>query len=834
MQRELGRSSLAFGRARGVLEQLWRQLGTHPEVALKRQLWDSLLREVYGIAVGDDSLFLQHTYLTIVAKTVAARVLDLAPDDAESLLSGRLLAAAGIHGAVESDFFDWVLQAPEGGDLVRRLAQQTARFRQRDAEADVLKALYESLIDPPQRHDLGEYYTPDWLAGKIVKAAVTDPLNQRVLDPACGSGTFLFHAVRRLLATAEAVSWPRARAIEACTGRVRGLDIHPVAVIIARVTWLLALGKAINERPTALHVPVYLGDALQWNLRQVGEVRDVVVPVPNDRPLHVPVGFAEDQAKFDTGLRTLTEGLREQSSPEDIERSLRRIPGASAEDAAAMSKTFAQLQELYREGRNSIWPFVLRNLVRPVWLSRPEQQADVVVGNPPWVAYRYLSPEMKARVREACQGMNLWVGGVLATQQDVSALFWARSAQRYLKRGGTIAFVMPYAALNRPAFEGLRRGDFRAVSVRILDAWSFDETVQPLFEVPSAVLIGRRDASGNLPARVERYTGALPRRDATETEADRALHHAPAPWPQMAKLEAASPYRERFRQGATIVPRRFFFVERIYAGRLGPNPAAPLVRGKVSSLDKRPWSDVPPEGPVEQEFIGRVLLGESIAPFRVLRTLCAVIPFQRRDLLDSQAARNAGYRHLAAWLREIEAKWAVHCAKRTDGTPRMTLRQQLDHLHKLTVQFPLRAIRVIYSALGTLPSAVVVKDSEAIVEHGAYWASMASQREAHYVAAIINSEATRGRIQDTQARGQWGARHFDKVVWELRIPLYDSAIPLHRQLATAGARAERVAASVQLPEGVHFTRQRRAIRVALAASGVAATIDALVEQLLAR
>src|SRR4029077_15527886 len=48
VERELGRSSLSFGRARGVLERLWAELRAHSEVVLKRQLWDGLLREAYG------------------------------------------------------------------------------------------------------------------------------------------------------------------------------------------------------------------------------------------------------------------------------------------------------------------------------------------------------------------------------------------------------------------------------------------------------------------------------------------------------------------------------------------------------------------------------------------------------------------------------------------------------------------------------------------------------------------------------------------------------------------------------------------------------------------
>lgn len=469
-QRELGRDSLTFGRARVSLESLWETLREHPEVALKRELWDGLLRVAYGSPVGDPALFLQHTYLTIVAKTLAARVLDLPVDDASAVLSGQALAEAGIHGAVEGDFFDRVLLDPEGQDLVRRVARQVARFRLRDIEADVLKALYESLIDPAQRHDLGEYYTPDWLAAKLVATTLVDPLEATVLDPACGSGTLLFHALRRLLAAAREAGWTDAEAVRAAAARVRRLDVHPVAVIIARVTWLLALGEAVRERSDALHVPVYLGDAMQWNLSQIGDLREVMLPVRGEGPLHVPAGIAEDQERFEPALRELTEGLERGAAPEQVERALARIEGVEAQDARVLAQTYARLRTLQREGRNGIWPFILRNLIRPVWLSRPDQRADLLIGNPPWVAYRHLSPEMKIRLRDACQAMNLWVGGVLTTQQDLSALFWARGAERYLRPGGTIAFVLPYVALNRPAFEGLRRGAYGSASVRLIEA----------------------------------------------------------------------------------------------------------------------------------------------------------------------------------------------------------------------------------------------------------------------------------------------------------------------------------------------------------------------------
>jgi len=110
----------------------------------------------------------------IVAKAIAARVVVLGEPEPVDLLSGRPFAQAGIAGAVESDFFDWVLARPAGVDLIRRIVRQVGRFRLAAIETDVLKVLYESLVDPAQRHDLGEYYTPDWLAPKICRAAIKE------------------------------------------------------------------------------------------------------------------------------------------------------------------------------------------------------------------------------------------------------------------------------------------------------------------------------------------------------------------------------------------------------------------------------------------------------------------------------------------------------------------------------------------------------------------------------------------------------------------------------------------------------------------------------------
>jgi type I restriction-modification system DNA methylase subunit len=52
------------------------------------------------------------------------------------------------------------------------------------------------LVDPDTRHDLGEFYTPDWLAEIMLDHVLAENPDVRLLDPACGSGTFLYTAIR--------------------------------------------------------------------------------------------------------------------------------------------------------------------------------------------------------------------------------------------------------------------------------------------------------------------------------------------------------------------------------------------------------------------------------------------------------------------------------------------------------------------------------------------------------------------------------------------------------------------------------------------------------------
>ena len=860
--REFGRESLAARRALDGLGTLWERIGQTPEARLKRALWDRLLGLAYGADVGDDHLFLQHTYLVIVAKAMAWNaMIEVPPENAAALLHGSAFADLGITGQSEPDFFDWVLANAESADVVMRTARQVARFQLHDIQVDILKALYESLIDPETRHYLGEYYTPDWLAARMVATAVDRPLHQRVMDPACGSGTFLFHAVRAVLDAAEASKLSPAEAARRAAANIAGIDIHPVAVIIARVTYLLALIPALRrEHPGNVTLPVYLGDALQWNLariREQGQQPDLlagddtleifVPPVQLTEPtpqrlsaatLRFPSTVASDTELFDRVLNTMIEFAGRSEPGTAFAAWLARGEYAKAEDRCVLHNTYEVMRRLHNEGRNQIWGYVTRNLARPVWLSSERQKADVVVGNPPWLAFRHMKVELQDRYKSEAAAAKVWWSGRGTSGNDLSAYFFLRSALLYMRREGRIALVMPYAAMSRRAYTPFRNGELARSGyverrLQFTAAWTLGPEVQPLFPVPSCVLFAEEYDGATfapLPSQVSAFSGTLPRRDANPAEANANLKETTTYWPSVAAELHESPYRRTFRQGAILVPRRLILVEPVSMTDILPSsPAFPVVRGRVGKQDKTPWKTIAPlRGTIEKEFLRPALLGESVAPFRILSQLRAIIPWdsERHELIDSTSAASRGYPRLSQWLERAETIW------RENGRGRRSLLEQYDYFHQLSAQFPIAQVRVVYSASGTIPAACAIRESDAIIEHKLYWAAVATVEEACYLCGILNSEVVRSGVANYQSQGQWGERDFDKYVFNLPIPRYDGANPLHRRLSEAAQTAEKVAGLVPVREGDYFVTARKRIRAALNEHGIADTIESLVTQLL--
>ncbi|WP_181007286.1 N-6 DNA methylase [Streptomyces sp. SM1] len=855
----LGAGSVSHGIDYTTLSALYAENKDLPTVRLKRELWARLLRSALGAQFEDsDELFIEHTLLVSTAGIIAHSVLgyDVRQIPPATLVLGQLFEQAGIHGVVESDFFGWVIEVEGGEEFVRTTARRLSRYDWASVEHDVLKVLYESVIAPETRKKQGEYYTPDWLAEKMVSDVLADPLNQRALDPSCGSGTFLFHAVRRYLTAAETDGRPLRDALDAVSDHVAGIDLHPVAVALARVTYLLAIGRdrLTSDERGEIRVPVYLGDSVQWQQRtdlidhgylvirtETGGLLDY------QNELRFSEHLLADARGFDRLVNELADRAASSSRKKGTRPPLTSLFNVLAlhdpDDQDEITAAFRILCELVDEDRNHIWSYYVRNLARPMWLSMADNRVDVLIGNPPWLSYRHMPKDMQARFKEMCQSRELWRGDEVATHQDLSGLFIARAVQQYLAEGGQFAFVVPNPVLDRPYWSGFRAGDYpdpnEPVRVEFTGSWDLRRLRPHFFPRGSAVVFGRRKTAGvgaaargndavPLSKDTERWTGKIPVTAHDWAHVRGWVTREAAELKYVGEDLISSPYRSRFWQGATIVPRVLFFVEQQDAGPLGLGSGRIRVRSTRSSTEKKPWKDLPDqEGVVEKQFVRPVLLGESVLPYRLLTPRKAVLPVEGSNtLMDGGHEHIDRYPDLAKWWRGAEELWLEN-----RSSERLTLLDRLEFHRGMSTQLPGTQLRVVYGKAGMHVSAALVDNPNAAIDHTLYWGTVATREEGMYLCAILNAPALTEVVRPLMSYGK-DERHIDKAVWQLPIPTFDPASPGHQRLVELGAAEAARIAALELDETKNFVKLRQVVRSVIGTSPDAEELDDLVRLLL--
>lgn len=867
IEKLLGSSSPAYEQDIAYLQGLYHQVADDPTVQLKRDLWARLLRSALGTGFEDhEQLFLDHTLLVIEAAIIGHGVMDIPLQELtahpETALDGGIFKDADIYNVVEADFFNWVLSAAQGRAFIRHLIRRIAAFNWHNVEHDVLKVLYESIIHPTTRKSMGEYYTPDWLAEGIVTKAVTKPLEQKILDPSCGSGTFIFHTVRHIIEAATDAGWDNRKIADHLEEHVFGLDLHPVSVLLARVTYLLALGEVLRGDRSSIWVPIHLGDSMQWSqpsrheensIRIKTQGTDMTAFNPDQGELFntladvlvFPLASIDDPGTFDSLVTDLTDQAKECTTENTRVPSIRWIFKKygilDQNDIDTLTETFQILCDLNKRGRDSIWGYFVRNLVRPLWLSMRSRRVDVLVGNPPWVAYRYMTPDMQEQFQEFSKQRNLWAGKNVATHQDLVSLFIVRSVEKYLNDEGTFAFVAPLALLSRQQYEGFRKGVWGDSNIphlrgHITEMWDLDKVRPHPFPVPSAVVYGRRYTAGldgpltespyGFPTVKTEIRGLRNLQGWTESLEN--FIFAQARNTAISEQVEESEYRKQLVNGATIFPRFLLFVvEEETTHQLGQSAGRVSIRSHRTNLEKQPWKSLPGiTGVVQRRYLFDVHLGSTIAPYRQLKPWRAILPIRDDKIMDEDQMK-ANAPGVAKWWSEASELWENNKTKAS----RLSLLENLDYHSKLTKQLGAVKHRVVYSASGNAIAAARLDDPAQIIEHALYWLPARSKEEAQYLTAILNAPTTTKAVSLYQSRGLHGARHFDTYVWRLPIPTFDQSHELHCRLVGLAQQAENAASQVDV-ERFGFQKTRRLIRDHLHDEGITPAIEKAVATLL--
>lgn len=417
-------------------------------------------------------LFCAQTYFALVAKLVALIILEGATGHAlvqalvaaedpwegfARLESGELTAHTKALNVIEPGIFSWYLHERSAA-LEEALVSMLRIADEYSAEIveisplvarDVLKDLYQRLLPRSIRHRLGEYYTADWLAERVLDRVVEGRaplrLGTRVLDPAVGSGTFLVEAISRI--RGNSAGRPAAEILRGVVDNVVGFDLSPLAVQASKVNYLLALAPELRGAEEPINLPVYLADSVSPPRRGGVLEGDVYVIRTSEGDWRVPVDAATPSGLSAIG-ELIDESLASGEEPEDVrELAKMRLPEISANEAAldSVEAIYAKTLELYRDDRDGLWWRLISNAFAPTFHT----DFDYVIGNPPWVSWETL-PEPYRRANEDQWDLyELRPDALPGRRQrstqvplDLSMLFVARSISHYLKQDGRLGFLI--------------------------------------------------------------------------------------------------------------------------------------------------------------------------------------------------------------------------------------------------------------------------------------------------------------------------------------------------------------------------------------------------------
>ena len=455
-------------------------------------------------------------------------------------------------------------------------------------DPEMLGRAFETLMHPGDRHASGAFYTPHALvehattaalraalsaprhgSTPVVRAETIDaalagqPLERddatalrtrlttlRILDPACGSGAFLVHALERvanlhaLAGDARPTSELR-RAV--CAASIFGVDVNPTAVWLCELRlWLsvvidheeidpqrvpplpnldhnIRVGDALAVPPVLTPLTRYSWGGAPWGAPAY-PVRPTAVATPPAAVLRVRYAAstgprklaaarrldalerAHALATFDRTLAHLRHARREllvALRTRDL-FGVRHAPDRAAAARLAMLRadvrTVARRRAALAAGgkAGSALPFGF------AW-HFPDAAAaggfDVVLGNPPWVRPHALPPDARAALRThyASARDAAWRAGAdlaragqgFSAQTDLAAPFTER-ALALTRLHGVVAFLVPAKLWRTLAGGGIRTLLTRHADVVAFDDWSDAPAAFDAVTYPSLVVARRR------------------------------------------------------------------------------------------------------------------------------------------------------------------------------------------------------------------------------------------------------------------------------------------------------------------------------------------------------
>lgn len=776
---------------------------------------------VHGAAYSEhptEYLFALNSYIALVAKLVAAYSLPNAGEDlrdgsiavrdrVQQIETGELFLAAGVVGLLAGDFFSWYRDdaawaefEPVIGRIMEDLALVNFASAQRRPEAirDLFKRMYQAFVPAEMRHALGEFYTPDWLAGFVLDRLGWAPA-QALLDPACGSGTFLLEGLRR---RHQASDFAGADATRLLAG-IYGMDLNPLAVLTARASIVTFIANALDPLHP-VQIPVYLADAINSVNATAGVFEHRLQTDRGEYTFQLPESFVRS-ADFIQLMEATGLGVNDGLDAPALLRQLDANPAVRALGAAErelVAATLRTLVALHQQKWDGIWCAILAERFAAGAIPR----VATIAGNPPWVKWSHLPPEYAAFIQPQCRRLGVfsdavWVGGIEA---DISTVITYEAVRKWLAPGGRLGFLITGPVFKNQSSQGFRRFILPAdgVQCRVIEAHDFQQ-VRPFENANNHPVLFVLERDSTLVYPVPYTFWRLPnaaRRGAfadTETFLSTAtrddLLARPVPgtdagpwlvgtavehdlWPLIFRGANAQPPAYLARKGVTTDLNGVFFVNVLEADKTTAKIQNDPTAGRKANVPKITRV-------VEGAHVFPLLRGEDVGVFRAIPADNQAILVPQRGMhgdpdLPVTAPKTHGFLHRFAGLLATRSSYRRYQANQpiwsTWSTGTYTFAP-----FKVVWQ-EMSGGRFCAAYVGSAKVHAGATRCVIVPDHKVYFVPLDTEDEAAFLTGVLNASMVRRAISAYATQLSLGV----SVVEYLNIPKYDAADRSHAALAT--------------------------------------------------
>lgn len=841
--------------------------------------WKSLFREVSGYSYDTTKLDLKelediygfkdkevkidylifsiHTYYALLIKILVIQVLyhhknkksfqyvlkyetnQIAFNTMKEIESGGRYRSLGIINFLEEDFFGWYLKV-WNNDIYKVCVKILKKFDEYNYDTvelnennsrDLLKKLYNFLLPKTLRHALGEYYSPDWIAQHTYNIMnINGNLDKSILDPTCGSGTFIVIAIKEMIKTNKDLN--KKELLKKIINNVHGFDLNPLAVIAARANYIIALGDLLDETEDDIEIPIFHCDAMLTILEQEKGNQIIRKLATRAGVFEIPMELSKDKNQFYMILDEFNNTLESKkefnenlwSKIENINGDIKKKSKDEINEIKALTKVFfSQIKELDEKGIRKIWIQIIKNAFAPIF----HEKVDYIIGNPPWVNWQTLPEDYRDSIHRHWydykifdrKGLDARLGGA---HDDISVLLTYVVMDNLLKNDGELGFIINQNLLQAPAGDGFRKFMIRGeIPVRVKEVEDLVE-VEPFKSLgannKTAIILLQRDSNTVYPVPYKRWkkvnSGVIDSEDHLDLVLDKI------------DIESmvAEPINEKEENSSWIINStnrlkvlREMIGNSNYVGRKGVDTSAngiywvqvlDEIRGKylVRNTPEFSKKKIPQtECILEKDIIYPLVRGKDLKKWRCETPYSIIIPYDddfnkvlSKEEFKEEYPKTYGYfydensNQYSNKFIDILKNRAIY-KKHYKNTPEHVLY----NIGKYT-KSPYKVIWKTLQGKGMNACVISSKNNKLIIpDHNNILVSIDNEKEAHYLCAILNSKIVEEFVDSYIS--WYKSTH---ILNNINIPKFDPEDNVHVELANKSIQAHNICSEEKINKGL--------------------------------